>query len=544
MKKIYLSLLALAILSAESKSQTDHLFKDLNPGTSTTSGGIVYPTPSNPEGFFNAGSNMYFIARVGPSLVHQLWKTDGTPGNTIMLRDSMITTNLGDVLNVRADVNGTIFFTKELNGSSSSSTSTELWKTDGTPAGTVLITTLSHQQGGGSGGSLKNFTAVGNKLFFSMGQNNGRELWVSDGTAGGTTEVIDLAPGTVSGIQAPGVVDQPMIAYNGKLYFSGNTTTGNTELYSSDGTAGGTVLVQEINPSTLMSGGSDPSGFFIYNNELYFWADDGTSNSSSGLWKTDGTTTVKVFQNAYSSGNATLFKNEIFFSNGIDLWKSNGTTAGTTMVNDSAGGSIIGANNDYIFTVYSKFIPTPPYYNYYYWRSDGTTGGNSLITSYNLTHSISFDVLNNKMYIPRADSGSTSVYGLWQTDGTPAGTSKILTYGPGIHIFNNAIYFSHYDAAHGAELWVLDFAAAGIEDHASSYSITVYPNPSNGIFQLETGDAKILSVNVYNLLGKEVYAERDVKDKTIDLRDLSAGIYILQTQTTEGINSKKIMIQK
>lgn len=544
MKKIYFSLLAFAFLTAESKAQTAQLFMDLNPGTSM-SGSTPYPTPSNPQGFFNAGSKMYFICRVGPSAVHQLWVTDGTVANTIKLKDSLISTNIGDVLNVRADVNGTVFFTKELDGSSTSSTNTELWKTDGTPAGTTLITTLSHQQGTSSGGALRNFTAVGNKLFFSMGQSHGRELWVSDGTAAGTMEVIDLAPGTVSGIQAPGVADQPMIAFNGKLYFAGNTTPGNTELFSSDGTAGGTVLAHEIDPNTTMSGGSSPSGLFVYNNELYFWADDGTSNSSSGLWKTDGTNAVKVFQNAYSSGSATIFKNQIFFINRVDLWKTDGTVAGTTMVNDSAATTILGANNDYMFTVYSQYIPTPPYYNYYYWKTDGTAGGNTPVTSYNLEHSVSFDVLNNKMYLSRADSGTTTAFGLWQTDGTPGGTSKILNYGVGVHIFNGAIYFSHYDSGSGTELWILGPAgAAGVEDHTSAYSINVYPNPSNGIFQLETGDARVVSLKVYNLLGKEVYSESDVKDRTIDLSSLSNGIYVLQTQTTEGICSKKISIQK
>src|SRR5438874_11456368 len=62
------------------------------------------------------------------------------------------------------------------------------------------------------------------------------------------------------------------------------------ELWKSDGTALGTVQVKDIN----LSGDSFPSGFTVFNNELYFSADGGTGFE---LWKTNGT-----------PGNAALVK--------------------------------------------------------------------------------------------------------------------------------------------------------------------------------------------------------------------------------------------
>jgi ELWxxDGT repeat protein len=55
------------------------------------------------------------------------------------------------------------------------------------------------------------------------------------------------------------------------------------ELWKTDGTEAGTVLVKDINPT----GDSVPRDFTVFNGALYFRADDGVDNFE--LWKTDGT---------------------------------------------------------------------------------------------------------------------------------------------------------------------------------------------------------------------------------------------------------------
>ena len=467
--------------------------------------------------------------------MHQLWKSDGTPANTVLVKDSLITTNIGNPVNLRGEINGNVIFTREVNGSTTSSTITELWKTDGTTAGTSMYVSLTHTSGTNSGGALRNFTVAGNLLFFSMAQSNGRELWVTDGTAAGTMEVIDLCPGTVSNIPAPGVKDQPMIAYNNKLYFTGNTTPANTELFCSDGTAAGTTLAAEINPLTTMAGGSDPEKYIIYNNELYFFADDGTSNSSNGLWKTDGTTTTKVFQNLLGNGQPTLFQNMLYFANGNDLYKTDGTTAGTALVNSTAVTNILGANSTYLFSVYMQYTSSPPYYINTYWRTDGT---NNTQVPYDLANSASFLLLNDKMYISRLDSGSYTVMGLWETDGTQAGTSKIWNNGPGLHKFNNTFFFSHYDASTGAGIELWSFAPGNVttsaQEMSSDNGVKLYPNPSNGIFNIDCGDKQASLLKVYDLSGREVYSKAVTeKIMTVDMGELAAGAYLYRIMMSD-----------
>src|SRR5262249_56068638 len=75
----------------------------------------------------------------------------------------------------------------------------------------------------------------------------------------------------------------------GTLFFSAGDTTHGTELWKSDGTEAGTVLVKDINPGAGNSFPFDPfvSHTLAVGNRLFFRADDGTSGLE--LWTSDGT---------------------------------------------------------------------------------------------------------------------------------------------------------------------------------------------------------------------------------------------------------------
>src|SRR5438552_19083803 len=91
------------------------------------------------------------------------------------------------------NVTGTLLFPADdgLHGS-------ELWKTDGTPAGTVLVKDIFP----GADGSMPSYRVVvcprvvrvGGMLFLAASEGvNGLELWRRDGTEGGTVLVRDLS---------------------------------------------------------------------------------------------------------------------------------------------------------------------------------------------------------------------------------------------------------------------------------------------------------------------------------------------------------------
>src|SRR5262249_1725539 len=141
--------------------------------------------------------------------------------------------------------NGTLFFTAD-----DVVFGRELWKSDGTAAGTVPVS--------GLGGS--NLTNVNGTLFFTADGGNGTELWKSDGTTAGTTLVKDIYPGGAWSYvyQYPQGYWQytPYSSWpanltnvNGTLLFTASDGNGR-ELWRSDGTAAGTVLVKDINPGS------------------------------------------------------------------------------------------------------------------------------------------------------------------------------------------------------------------------------------------------------------------------------------------------------
>ena len=122
-------------------------------------------------------------------------------------------------------------------------------------------------------------TAVGDILYFTDSDGeHGTELWRSDGTAAGTSMVADVNPGPMSANPAQ------LTALDGLVFFVADDGTHGAELWVSDGSADGTALVADIHPGP---GGSSPSFLTPVGDGLVFAADDGSSGIE--LWATDGT---------------------------------------------------------------------------------------------------------------------------------------------------------------------------------------------------------------------------------------------------------------
>ncbi|MET1042402.1 MAG: ELWxxDGT repeat protein, partial [Acidimicrobiales bacterium] len=162
----------------------------------------------------------------------------------------------------------------------------------------------------------------------------------------GTVLVKDIDPTDLDGDDEE--YGPEMAAVDGTLFFSADDGTNGSELWTSDGTEVGTVLVEDIHPGDYSS---DPSSLTAHAGTLFFTARDGTHGSE--LWKSDGTEpgTVLVKDIRPGSGNGyyghssltgvggTLFLAADDGTHGSELWKSNGTEAGTVLVEDiNAGG--------------------------------------------------------------------------------------------------------------------------------------------------------------------------------------------------------------
>jgi ELWxxDGT repeat protein len=181
------------------------------------------------------------------------WRSDGTTVGTYHV--SAI-----ELVEPTAFIGLTYFSGLEENPNSG----TELWVTDGTTPGTHLVKDIN---AGDNGSNPSRLTVCNNRLFFFANQKGiGYELWNSDGTESGTQLVKDIWAGKNWAVDDK---NSFLIALGNKVVFAAGDSATGTELYISDGTAGGTMLVKEI------TAGPGASWFFspvVLNDAVYFFA--------------------------------------------------------------------------------------------------------------------------------------------------------------------------------------------------------------------------------------------------------------------------------
>ena len=274
------------------------LVSDIVPGTGS----------SYPQNLTNVNGTLYFRTD-DPVNRMRLWKSDGTASGTTFVK-TLNTPRLD--INLRA-MNGDVFF---VDGISEGVDQESLWKTDGTPGGTSLLRTMA----------ANNLTPINGKLFFTGADftawSIGFELWVSDGTAVGTVLLNDIYAGTtkvwypsehgsgkVWSVVANNSSPSELTNLNGTLLFAATDGKGR-ELWKSDGTAVGTTLVKNI---ALGSANSNPQNLTIVGEVVYFVA-------AGGLWKTNGTSAGTVLVRNVAAANLTNVNGTLYFSatDGVD----------------------------------------------------------------------------------------------------------------------------------------------------------------------------------------------------------------------------------
>lgn len=289
-----------------------------------------------------------------------------------------------------------------------------------------------------------------NKIFlFVKDSATGHEIWTSDGTAEGTVILKDINPNAdpTSGIPVPTCFE-----HNGTLYFTkdDNGSPSNVELWKTDGTTDGTIKVIEINESTAMPQSSSPTNFFVINNEIHFLAYS-LEQDGWGLWKTDGTESGTSFIAPYSADQASMQWPALFF-NGywyIGAWRTNGTTAGSGLFLDgSFVRPLLVYNNKMLFGQYDNIGNTFGLYS-----TNGTPEGITQLME--ADNELGFygglsirqaAILNGRVYFLASKYETNYIdYGyLWVTDGTPTGT-ELLTPSSNLHNYYTSegeIFFS------------------------------------------------------------------------------------------------------
>ncbi len=87
----------------------------------------------------------------------------------------------------------------------------------------------------------------------------------------------------------------------------------------------------------------------------------------------------------------------------------------------------------------------------------------------------------------------------------------------------------------------VNISTVGIKDVSKSNTVTIYPNPSNGIYNI-TGLTINSKIIVYDAIGQIVYTSITTESKeTIDISNLPNGVYVIQLNSENGIITKKVI---
>ncbi len=484
---------------------------------------ISSPNELNPSQITAVGNTVFFVSTV-TGYGAELWKSDGTAAGTVLVKD-ILNGSGGSNPDFLTNINGILYFraNDSINGN-------ELWKSDGTAAGTVMIKDI---RSGISPSNPRYLTNVNGTLHFAANDGtNGYELWKSDGTAAGTVMIKDIR----SGISPSN--PRYLTNVNGTLFFrAGDGLTGD-ELWKSDGTASGTELVKDI---LLGNGHSSPAQLTNVNGTLYFRAADSAANGFE-LWRSDGTssgtTIVKeiVGTGAVYPVHLTNVSGTLYFigndgSSGHELWKSDGTSVGTVMVKDiraGSDGSIASNLTNVNGTVY--FTANDGSSGHELWKSDGTAVGTAMVRDIQNGGGSSIPTLLTNVAGTLLFTANDGVNGLelWRSDGTSSGTLMVNDIwngfiGSAINALthaNGVVYLRAADGTHGAELWKSDGTTSGtlmVTDFPGRRTESSNPGPPVGV------GSEIYFRARGDLSGYELWKSNGTSNGTTLVKDIQAG---------------------
>ena len=486
-----------------------HVLLDVEPGA--TDGCYAY---------YSVIGNAVYAITFDINFVRSIWKIDLATQEALLLHT--VPTNSGYTLGLDdaffAVGNNVLFTVRNGNGMF------ELWKTDGTPDGTALVSPLAVNA------FPDQFTVLQEVLYFVMDDGlHGRELWRSDGTEAGTYLVKDIDQ------QNTGYGLFELTAFQDRLYFVATEQTFYYELWTSDGTEAGTKLFADLSPNGVSSG---PGNLTVAGDQLFFTARV-EMQAGLKLWVTDGTPqNTNLVTSNINAAQLRASDGQLYFIgqdgiNGAELWTSDGTPAGTALLADIIPGLASGDYGPSLnigsdgLTVY--FAAGDSLHGRELWKTSGLPGEATLAKDIfpgsrasDLTEITGW---NGRVFFTATDG----LHGreLYTSDGSAAGTQRVTALNPTgagsspyeFEIFQDLLVFSAHDGVHGFEPWSSDGTSAG-----TTLLLDVYPGIENSAPFFEAATSSGLFFLADNPeVGREIWKTDGTTAGTVLLKDIHPG---------------------
>lgn len=532
-----------------------HMVKDINPGLATSD--IQWITRFNDKVIFTAtdGENGY-----------EPWISDGTEEGTYMLKDIHELESSNAVGYCQLDESHVIFYAMDFDSEMAIDGGMKyLWITDGTEDGTKLVKTVDCQFPGQEeddnrwGANMR----VGRRVFFKAeeadkeGVTHGVELWVTDGTEEGTYLVkdINIEPNTA---KEDGSTLSPALAhmqnfYNEKVFFKAWSMESGNEPWASDGTEAGTYEVYNTDPTVGANGLGNGGGVTMvgepYNGEIVFRAftpeignELGATNLEPGNMKF-----FDIWTYEPTNANSSFPDAGVVFDG---LYMFCAATGFDAAVESQRGGELHCYDGEKVWMQYD-FAPGTGCD----WVKELTVAGGSLYWW-------------NEGNIDGSGSTDTKLIRLDKADGVPTIVSNIDANGDKVYCLrnlngdllftsavNNQVYCYHYrqegyDPTKNPDKMEIEYRTRQeIAEDASIDAIsvdnaivTVSPNPATEYFTVNV-NTPVKSVSIYNLAGQLVKIVNAPADNTVNVSDVTAGIYLLSIETAESASVSKLIVK-